>query len=128
VAKHSLARYYLHAMERCKNGKPSPQYSIPPEEITLEHILPENPEKGSWDHFSAEEKKGYVNRLGNEALLLGTVNNPLGNVEYKAKEKALKDSGYALTKMAAGNTHWGKNEIELRQTQLATLAVKTWPL
>lgn len=128
VAKHSLARYYLHAMERRKNGKPNPQFSIPSEDVTLEHILPEKPAKGEWDNFTAIEKKSYLNLLGNEALLLGTVNNPLGNVEYKVKEQALKDSDYALTRMAAGFTHWGKNEITARQEVLAGLAVKTWPL
>jgi hypothetical protein len=128
VAKHSLARYYLNAMERSKNGMPNAQFSIPSEDVTLEHILPEKPAKGAWDNFTAIEKKSFLNLLGNEALLLGTVNNPLGNVEYKVKEQALKDSDYLLTNMTAGLTHWGKNEIAARQEVLADLAVKTWPL
>ena len=128
VAKHSLARYYLHSMEGSKKRLANPQFSTPSEDITLEHILPEKPQGDDWDHFNAIEKKSYLNRLGNEALLLGTVNNPLGNVTYKKKEKALKESDYSLTSMAAGFTHWGKNEIDDRQDALAELAVKTWPL
>jgi hypothetical protein len=61
-------------------------------------------------------------------LLTGDDNSKAGNVAYKVKEPTLKASQFSLTNMTAGKTHWGKNEIEARQEELAMLAAKTWPL
>jgi Protein of unknown function DUF262/Protein of unknown function (DUF1524) len=128
VANQQLARYYLRALQRCKDGEPEPQYvPNPGSEITLEHILPSAAGVG-WEHLSTEEKKDNLTRLGNEALLTGTVNSKLGNVAYDIKKPALKASAYSLTKMAANFTSWGAPEITARQEELAKLAVKTWPM
>ncbi len=129
VGKASIARYYLGAMQRCKDNEQFPQYVVNTgDEITLEHILPVKPLKDDWDHFSEIEKRQYLNRLGNLALITGPVNSSIGNVAYKAKEPALKESKFSLTSMTAGLSLWGKYEIEERQKELADLAVKTWPL
>jgi hypothetical protein len=129
VANQSLARYYLRAMQRCEDGEKEPQYiPNPGQEVTLEHILPARP-GSDWDHFSPEEQKAFLNRLGNQVLLPATVNSKLGNASYSVKKPALAASGnFSLTKEAAMHTRWGKSEIIARQERLAHLAVKTWPI
>lgn len=129
VSKGGLARYYLRALQRCEDNEPEPQYiPNPGVEITLEHILPSNPKPGEWGHFSSDDQKVFVNRLGNQALLTGKVNSKIGNFPYAVKKPALKGSEYSLTREASEHTSWGIAEINARQQKLADLAVKTWPL
>jgi hypothetical protein len=129
VSNGRLARYYLRALQRCKDGEPEPQYiPNPGAEVTLEHILPQNP-GADWNHFTPEEQKAYLNRLGNQVLLPATVNSELGNTSYTLKKPALTaKKNMSLTKEAGKCASWGKDEINQRQNGLAELAVKTWPL
>jgi len=129
VSNGRLARYYLRALQQCEDGEPEPQYiPNPGEEVTLEHILPANPGT-DWKHFTPEEQKAYLNRLGNEVLLPATVNSKLGNTSYAVKKSALTaKKNMSLTKEAGAFASWGKDEINKRQERLAELAVKTWPL
>lgn len=128
VSNQHLARYYLRAMQRCADGEPEPQYiPNPGSEITLEHVLPEKAKEG-WEHIPEEDRKKYLNRLGNQVLLTGTVNSKLGNAKFKDKKDALLDSQYSLTQEVGEFPDWGLAEIEKRQERLADLAIKTWPL
>ncbi len=127
VANQSLARYYLRAMQRCEDGEKEPQYiPNPGQEVTLEHILPGKPGP-DWNHFSPEEQKAFLNRLGNQVLLPATVNSKLGNASYAVKKPALAAAAFSLTKEAASHANWGTSEIIARQQRLSDLAVKTWP-
>lgn len=128
VANTALARYYLRALQRKADGEKEPQYvPNPGSEITLEHIIPQKPGEG-WEHLTADEVKANTNRLGNLALLTGTVNSKIGNVSYRDKKPALAASGYSLTREAGSFSCWGVAEVTKRQERLADLAVKTWSL
>lgn len=128
VANTVLARYYLRALQRKADGQKEPQYvPNPGSEITLEHIIPQKPGKG-WEHLTSDEIKANTNRLGNLALLTGTVNSKIGNVSYQEKKPALLASEYSLTKEAGRFATWGVSEVAKRQERLADLAVMTWPL
>jgi hypothetical protein len=109
------------------DGNVEPQY-VPNDGIavTLEHVLPQNPGKG-WT-MPAVEVKAYYNRLGNQALLAGSVNSKLNNLEFKSKKKALSDSEFSLTSSIGAHNQWGANEIIDHQKVLAAHAVKAWPL
>ena len=87
------------------------------------------PRRGNadWNHFSAEEQKAFLNRLGNQVLLPATVNSKLGNSSYVVKKPALAAADFSLTKEAAKHASWGMAEIIARQQRLAELALKTWP-
>jgi hypothetical protein len=128
VPKAHLARYYLRALQMQSDGQSEPQY-IPNDssQVTLEHILPENPQD-NWSHIPEDTAKAYYKRLGNQALLAGTVNSKLGNAGYAEKKQALAESPFSLTKEAAKFNSWGVDEITKRQERLAELAIKTWPL
>lgn len=128
VANANLARYYLRALQRQADGEKEPQY-VPNEgsEITLEHILPQKP-GDKWKHLTPEECKANYNRLGNQALLTGTINSKLGNEEFSVKKSALLTSAYSLAKEAGAYKMWGLAEIAAQQTRLAKLAILTWPI
>jgi hypothetical protein len=128
VANANLARYYLRALQRQADGAKEPQY-VPNEgsEITLEHILPQRP-GDKWKHLAPEQCKANYNRLGNQALLTGTINSKLGNEEYSVKKPALLTSEYSLAREAGGYQQWSLVEIGQQQARMAKLAVLTWPI
>jgi hypothetical protein len=129
VSNERLARYYLRALQQFADGASRKQYvpNTDVTEVTLEHILPENLE-GKWKHINPEIARTYCNKFGNQALLAGSVNSKLGSAEYSIKKPALQQSPFSLTQDAAKFQTWGVAEIESRQSDLAILAVKTWPL
>lgn len=126
VPTASLARYYLRKLQIVADGKNEPQYT--PNDgkpVTLEHILPQRP--GPDWKLAQDKVQELYNRLGNQALLAGSVNSRIGNVGFDAKRKALADSPFTLTSMVSKCADWGEKEIGERQNTLAGIALKAWP-
>lgn len=109
VSQPRLARYYLSAPQEQADGNPEPYY-VPSTELTLEHVLPENP-GGDWGHMDANTAREQLNKLGNQVLLPATINSGLGNVGYSVKRPALSGSPFSLTKEAARATTWDAQAI-----------------
>jgi hypothetical protein len=110
------------------DGQREPQYT--PNDgmaVTLEHILPQKPGP-EWAHIPSEIAKANFNRLGNQALLAGSVNSKIGNVGFKDKKAALASSPFSLTSSVAKSSGWDVKDISARQATMANLAVKAWPL
>lgn len=126
VSKSHLARYYLRALELKVKGSDEPEL-VPNEDtvITLEHILPQNPENG-WNHIDSEIAKSYYKRLGNMVLLQASKNSEIGNKPFEEKREIFEKSPYYLTNMVARNSSWGIEEIKQRQKTLAENAVELW--
>jgi hypothetical protein len=129
VSKNYLARYYLRAMEETTSGGNELEFLPNPnkEEITLEHILPENP-SSAWGGMSEDDAKAFYKRVGNMALLKKSINSDIGNEGFAAKVPFYDKSQYELTKSLTEYSNWGLQEIEKRQKNLAELAIQTWPL
>ena len=129
VSKAELARYYLRSLERAASREPEPWF-IPVEDravITLEHVLPKTPED-RWPQFGEDEAAGYVNRLGNQALLRASDNSRAGNAGFADKRPLYRESPYRLTQMVADAEDWTPAEVVARQKRLAELAVAAWPI
>lgn len=129
VAHSRLSRYYLRALQLRKDNVPEPQY-IPNDGkvITLEHILPENPDKVDWSYIAPDEAKANWKRLGNQVLLQGSANSKLGNIAYNLKRPTLAASEFSLTREASTPAQWDIPAIIARQKELAKLALVTWPI
>jgi uncharacterized protein with ParB-like and HNH nuclease domain len=126
VAK--VAKYVLQKID---------DYLSPDEEkysdrITLEHILPRNPDK-EWMEYLLKnniEKDELVNRIGNLTLLIGKVNKKAQNAFFTKK----RDYFYKkMTKLKINESlkdihSWTKEDIEKRQEGFAELAVKIWSI
>jgi hypothetical protein len=100
--------------------------------ITLEHILPRNPDE-EWIAYMKKnniEKEELVNRIGNLTLLLGKVNKKAQNDFFSKK----RDNFYTLmTKLKINESlkeiqSWTKEDIEKRQKRLAEIAVVIWKI
>lgn len=65
-------------------------------------------------------------------LLNARKNVAIGNKSFKEKRAAFKGSALLLTAeiydTTTNATKWGPKEVEKRQTALAKLAVKVWPV
>jgi hypothetical protein len=126
VPTASLARYYLRKIQIVADGKDEPQYT--PNDgkaVTLEHILPQKPAP-EWK-IPYDKVQELYNRLGNQALLEGSVNSKIGNVGFEQKRAALSASPFSLTNTLSKAPDWGDKEISERQAVLASYAVKAWP-
>lgn len=128
VTQARLARYYLRALQRKEDDESEPYY-VPSDgpEINLEHILPQS-SSAHWKHIDPETARAYVNRIGNLVLMQATPNNEMGDSDFVRKKKFLATSEYSLTKNVSKYATWGTDQINDRQSKLAKLAVKAWPL
>jgi len=130
VSKSKLARHYLRALEATETSISLPE--IAPVKntnvVNLEHILPKSIE-GNWPHIDSETADAYASRIGN-LVLLGTVpNGYINSADFSTKKPVLSACPIQLTqKVGLSFTNWGPAEINARQKELASLAVRTWPL
>jgi uncharacterized protein DUF1524 len=126
VATASLARYYLRKLQIIADGNPEPQYTPSADtSVTLEHVLP--PKPGPDWNLKPEVMQALYNKLGNQALLAGSVNSKLGNIGFVAKKPALSQSAFSLTSIISRESDWGAKEIADRQSVLAGYSTKAWP-
>lgn len=130
VTKGSLARYYLLALERHKSGRGEPEL-VPnsnEDQVNLEHVLPKNASADAWGaEFDEDERREYLHRFGNLALLQKGPNGRIGNKGFYKKKPILNKSKFSLTSEIAQEASWTKSAIQARQARLAKLAVTTWP-
>ena len=129
VSTQYLARYYLRALEKQRRGETHPEF-IPidnTEVVNLEHVLPQNP-SATWNYIADEDRVLLCKRIGNLALLTTPINTDAGNDSFQFKKQFYEQSQYLLTKELAAQPLWDKESITKRQTELADLAVKAWPL
>lgn len=104
------------------------------EDITIEHIFPQNPDPKWKIELGTEEytfiKENYLNTISN--LTLSGNNGKLGNKSFLDKrdlEKAgYKDSRLWLNKYLSTSENWNKAEIEKRFVLLSERFLKIWEL
>lgn len=130
VTKADYARYYLRALENAKIDNPELPHLVneDPAVITLEHILPKNPNLADWPEFDADSVGRFSRRIGNMCLLQKTPNSSIGNIPFTDKKVAFQSSPFALSQEAANYSAWTPATIEERQLELASLALKAWPI
>ena len=117
-----LAKYILVNIENYLSGS---EYDYDRGEITIEHILPENPSTEWFDSFSEDEIENFVYRVGNLTLLESSKNRDIGNKPFPEKIEVYETSKFQLTKNI-NYDEWNKETITRRQKYLASLAKQIW--
>lgn len=128
VSRARLARYYLRALEKQRKGDPQPEY-VANEEVTdidLEHVLPLTP--GEEWNVENDVARTAQRLLGNMALVKKNQNRDMGNKPFSEKREIFRSSAYFTTQDIAKFETWDLGTIRERQTGLAEIAAKTWPL
>lgn len=82
-----FARYVVYKLDLIFGGKGNRLQ--PPKEISVEHVLPQNPEAGSeWcRHYTEQEREVWTDRVGNLVLISGRKNTQQGRLDYTLKKK-----------------------------------------
>jgi len=128
--KNTARRYVLLRLDSLlTNGQPYYDHSL----ITVEHILPQNPNKNSeWlKHF--KEPIQHVHRLGNLVLLTRAKNAQAKNYDFQKKKSSYFQSrkgvtSFALTTQIMQIAEWTPEAFKLRQEKLIDLLTEAWEL
>lgn len=97
--------------------------------LTLEHILPENPDEYWKAIFPNDIIDEYIYRIGNFTLLSQKRNQHVANSDYTTKKELYKKSEITLTNnIEKFYTDWNKENIEKRQKYMAKYAKEIWKL
>jgi len=124
--------YLLERLENLDNREPVVIDGN--DDITIEHIFPQNPDPKWKVELGNEEfnfiKDNYLNTIGN--LTLSGNNGRLGNKSFVDKRN-LKDAGYKdsrlwLNKYLSSISKWDKFEIEKRFDSIAERVLKIWEI
>lgn len=136
-AKSNRVRWILRELEVQKwiqdNPGIAPQNApiADPEKITLEHILPKNPNQ-EWSGIMSGDKNllsECLNRLGNLCLMDKMTNKDQSGMGYEKKKIGYLKSNFLLTNELPGKyIEWNRSAIDSRQSELAALAALRWKL
>ena len=104
--------------------------------ITVEHVLPQTPAKGStWLKWYADDltRALYTNRLSNLVLLARKKNSQAQNFEFDVKKQkyfttAKGISPFVLTTQVLGEKEWTTAVQDKRQKELVATLKTTWAL
>ncbi len=117
-----IIKYILLEMEKNTSGKTMP---ITEPTLTIEHILPQNPNQ-DWN-IEIEEAERFTYRIGNLCLLEKKLNKEVGSKAFDIKCKAFEQSYYDTTqKIAEDYDEWNIDCITTRQSKMAKIANSIW--
>jgi hypothetical protein len=135
---YSIQKIRLYVLQRLDTALSKGNASYDFSTITIEHVLPQKPAKGSeWETLfpSQQEREKYVHRLGNLVLLSRRKNGEAQNFKFEQKKKTYfstqKDklvSPFALTSQVLREQEWTPAVIEKRQKELIGVLKKVWRL
>ncbi|MDF1736550.1 MAG: DUF262 domain-containing HNH endonuclease family protein [Minwuia sp.] len=118
-----IVRYILAKLDAQSSGTP---FSPPSPEITIEHVLPENP-GDDWAEVSDADVESSVYRIGNMILLEDKLNSLAGNSSFESKKNQYRKSSISdALKLSEFDELWNVTEIDKRQKKLAKLATTVW--
>jgi hypothetical protein len=118
-----VVRYILAKVDAQTAGTP---FSWPSPEITVEHILPENP-ADDWPQFSDVDAASEVYRIGNMMLLEERLNREAGNKSFADKRPFFAQSDMATAATISGEmADWDAGKIQNRQGAMARNATGIW--
>ncbi len=104
--------------------------------FTIEHVLPQNPEKDSeWDKLwpNQEERSYWLNRIANLVPLTRRHNSAAQNYDFSKKKKSYFQNkngttSYILTTQVVNVASWTPDVVRNRQKDLLGLFEKKWDL
>lgn len=104
--------------------------------FTIEHILPQNPQKGSeWDTSwpDMEDRRYWVNRIANLVPLTRMHNSAAQNYDFVTKKTTYfhnknGTTSYSLTTQVVNMDKWTPDVVKTRQEKLLQLFEKKWDL
>lgn len=102
--------------------------------ITIEHVLPQNPDANSeWRQlFTEDERKNYAHKLGNLILLTKKKNSKCQNFDFTKKKDQYfdKDSytAFRITQEVKNEIAWTPDVVRQRQANAVNKLQEVWKL
>nr|WP_256469086.1 HNH endonuclease family protein [Bradyrhizobium sp. 146] len=103
---------------------------------TVEHILPQNPEKGEWIEFDQALRSSMTDTIGNLVLLTSRKNSSASNAPFAEKKKIYSGQGstaagkkratYESAQELIGLPRWDLDAYEQRQKRHLSLLAEQW--
>jgi hypothetical protein len=128
-----VRKYVLLRLDSIIAANPGASYAH--KIITVEHVLPQNPNEDShWvNDFSEEERSHWTHRLGNLLLLNRTKNSEAQNYDFDVKKWKYFTSSkgaalFALTTQVLNYQEWTPTVVEQRQAELTKKLIDEWEL
>lgn len=95
--------------------------------LSLEHVLPRNPDKvEDWD-IKPEKQLELVWNIGNLALIGQKYNVRMSNKSFEKKKPWLKKTELTTTVVLVDCENWTEKEILDRNDKIADFLIKWWP-
>ncbi len=128
-----VRKYVLLRLDEALANNPGVSYDHPL--ITVEHVLPQNPQAGSvWTQtFTDEQRLRWTHRLGNLVLLNRAKNSEAQNYDFEKKKSKYFNGAngvatFALTSQVLSHSEWTPALLEVRQTELLKALQTEWDL
>lgn len=120
---NGLVKYILAKLE-VQYGGNEPELNA--KQLSVEHILPENPSEHWVKNFQGNEVENYIFRLGNFTLLETNKNREADRKDFIEKLAIYQTSNYQLTLLTINAQDWTPKSIIDRQRDLAGKALTVW--
>ncbi len=125
-----IRKYVLLRLDsELAEGNFSPSFDV--KQITIEHVLPQNPKEGCWDNWSNEDHQNWVHRLGNLVLLSKKKNSEAQNFSFdEKKDKYFKSKTvtFPLTSRVLNTPEWTVAVVEENQEEYRKVLSQLWDL
>lgn len=125
-----IRKYILLRLDsELADGNFSPSFDV--NQITIEHVLPQNPKEGCWDNWSKEDHQKWVHRLGNLVLLSKKKNSETQNFSFdEKKDKYFKSKTvtFPLTSRVLNTSEWTVAVVEENQEEYRKVLSQLWDL
>lgn len=130
LARYTLAKLTNHLSDQASRGGSELVANPDAKQVTLEHILPQNPGPAWTASFPPDlDPHDYIDRIGNLTLLTAKLNRQVAATSFQSKGKqAYDDSRLAINDYVKAAKKWTHLEIEERQERLAKAAVEVWKI
>ncbi len=113
-----------YIIRRLAEFKQSPSGIFAFEQVSLEHIFPQNADEAQWPN--AEELEPYVWHIGNLTLLEPALNRKVGNADFKTKKEIYSESQIAITKEITSFDQWDPAAVKKRALNLVKIVEQVW--
>ncbi len=122
---NQLVKYVLSKLEVQYGGT---DLALTNKNLTIEHILPENPNNEWVEKFQNADYQEYTYRLGNFTLLESAKNKEADRKPFEEKQEIYATSNYKLSLELMNVTDWNVASLSSHQKDMANKAATVWKI
>ncbi len=120
-----LVKYILAKLEVQYGGT---EFVLTNKNLTIEHILPENPTDEWVSNFQNADVQEYIFRIGNLTLLESAKNKEADRKPFEEKQVIYLTSNFKVSKEQINYSIWNVSSIQARQSDMANKAATVWKI